>query len=768
MSTHVPEFEVALAASDYNAIDEIWLNLLEDRPDDTEIFLALAEKMARRKEGKRAAGLLATCIGPLKDRKKWKDAWNVIRAAAEYHPKEKKLWDEMMEVVPQVFADFPEIDRIIEDGREDGRDGQVGPFLAFLDTYTFFGVGNYVEHTSGWGVGQVVAVSPSEGKLTVDFVNKKGHKFALDAASRMLHKLDNDHFLVWKTYRLAELQERCKNNPLETVKTALRSERNRSLTQREIKLRFVPAVMDQKTWSRFLTGIKKAAQADEYIRVGVGANPPFTLLAEAVTFHDAALDRFHKPGSWDEKLERARNYLSQINDHNYDPAIVIPPMVAWAAAVAREDTAGSKASGLSAVMFVAEVKDSFPKVLEGIESAGDVPGLNYYFDDGHPQVFIELLGQVPVPRYQRDALATIVSKNKHMTEEILNLAFWSDSQPLWEEAARLCEKAKNKLFEKFGDEVSREPSAHPDNFLWYARQIFVHARGENGKDAAASLDERYRLFEKLLVLATQLNHMFARGSKSAKASLQRLKTLLSEDRNFMLASLAPHITVDQAQHLYHHLDACTALGNTLPPKLRRLIRKIHPSVEAAVIDETGGYKIDPGLSLTTRRGHTLQLRKLQSLQDQLADNAKAIGAALELGDISENAELEAAREKEARLKQMLAEISADLKNVRLIDADDVDTDIVTPGCRVTWSDEETGEKETKAILGKWDSDPDAGIISYLAPIAVGLLGARKGDVVSIAARGHRRVRIEKIVNAMLSGEFDEAPPLDEVVEAEAD
>ena len=753
MSTHVPEFEVALAASDYNAIDEIWLNLLEDRPADIATFLSLAEKMARRKEPKRASTLLTTCIGPLKDKKKWPEAWQVIRAAAEYNPKEKKLWDELIEVVPQVFADFPEIDRIIEDGREDGRDGQVGPFLAFLDTYTYFVIGNYVEHSSGWGVGQVTGVSPSDGKLTVDFLNKKGHKFALEAASRMLNKLNDDHFMVWKSYRLDELQKKCKDDPLGCVKLALRSERNRVLTQREIKLRFVPTVMDQKTWSRFLTGIKKAAQKDEYIRVGVGQNPTFTLLEEAVTFHDAALDRFSKPGSWDEKLERGRSYLTQINEHNYDPQAVIPPIVAWAVSVTKDDATGSKASGLSAVMFIDEVRGIFPEM---VKATDEVPDLDYYFDEGHPEVFLELLSQVPVARYQREALASIIDSYPAMAEQIMKLAFWSDSQPLWEEAARQSERSGNTLFADFGDQISREPAAHADNFLWYARQIFVRDRGEK-KPSAGAVEERYKLFEKLLVLATQLNHQFARGSKHAKTSLQRLKTLLAEDRNFMMGDIVQHISVDHAQHLYHHLDACTALGNTLPPKLRRMIRKYHPSVEVAVIDETGGYKVDARIALTTRRGHALQHRKLRDLQDQLAENAKAIGAALELGDISENAELEAAREKESRLKQMIADISTDLKNVRLIDPDEIDTDIVTPGCKVTWSDEETGEKETRSILGKWDSDPDSGIMSYLAPIAEALLGARKGEVVAIAAQGHRRVRIEKIENAMTNSHFDEAP-----------
>lgn len=740
MSTHIPEFEVALQANDFQELDSIWLKLLEERPTDAAIFLHLAKRLADRKDTKRAATMLAMCIEPLKKNGKFNDAFQVLKTAADYHPKEAKLWDELMELVPIVFSDVPEIGQIITDGRL-AHDKQPKPFLDYLQIYTTFRIGDFVEHTSGWGVGKVVDVLPSEGRLVVDFNGKPGHKFALEAARRMLNLLGPDHILVWKTFRLDELRQRCTNDIIGILKMCLATERNHQLTQRDLKARLVPDVMDQKTWSKFLTAVKKAAQKDEFVRIGVGQNPTFTLLDEAQEFSHAALERFAKPGSWEEKLERARAILTQMQEHDHQAEAVLPAVVLYFAKLVESDADSNRASGLAALLLLDEVSSIDRKALTDYESS--LPTLESYFDPDDPHRFVQLLEDVPIGKYQRDALARVIDFAPEHFADTIKAAFLSNAQPLWEESLRQCEQTEHGgLFDWFGEEVSRDAADYADNFMWYAKQVFHRQKGE------PDVLERYKLFEKVLVLAGRLQHKFSRGDKNAKNSLQKLKTVLSEDSNFMLTEIVKDLTADQAAHLYNHIGSCTALGNTLPPKLRRKIRHTHPSVEAPVEAEEGSYFIDPGVSLTTDRGLIERQRLAKQLKDDLDENAKAIGAALEMGDISENAELDAAREKEARLKARLAEVSASLKTVKMLTADMVETDRVTPGCRVTIRDEQSDDLETKIILGIWDADITRGILSYKAPMAEALLGARVGDVVQIPIQGNRPVRIERIENAL--------------------
>ncbi len=737
---HVSEFEIALQDNDYSAIENIWLSIIENHPEDAELFLKLAEKLAQRGERRRAATLLQLTLEPLSSAEKYHDAFRILQVAAEYHPKEKKLWDDLMTVVPLAFADFPEIEKILEEGREQYA-GKVEGFLNHVNSFTFFKPGDWVKHEKGWGIGKVSAVEPSNRKLVVDFLDKPGHRFALEAAGKMLDKLDRDSLDVWKVERLEELQQLAKDKPLEVIKIALRPERTQELTQREIKARLVPSVMDQKTWSKFLTAVKKAAQKDEYVRLGNGQNPTFKLLDSAVTFEEAATERFSTPGTWEEKLERARDIITQVADHGYDPNPVVPAIAAYFQKQVEQDEDREHAFGLAGIFVLREIDariggtkvDGFPASILSPQA---------YFDVAEPKRYIDLLTRINVARYQREGLQLVATFAPQSWVETLRQALLSEASAMWDEALAQCEKTGHmQVYEEVGQEVTIDPMIAPDTFLWYVRQTYNRTpEGEN-------TEELYHLFDKVLTLASRLNHAHSRGDKTAKPSLQKLKNLLSEDRNALLRRILHDLTPDKATHLYKHIESCTALGNNLPPKLRRMIRKEHKDVEQPVTEMA--YQIDAAITVTTLEGLQKQQRLAKQLKDEIDENAKAIGAAIEMGDVSENAELDAAREKEARLKGRLSEVQKQLSNVLVLEPESIDTDRVVPGTRVTFRDEERDDPETVTILGPWDADHERGIMSYRAPMAEAMLGAHAGDVIVLAAQGNRRIRIEKIENALL-------------------
>ncbi len=110
---------------------------------------------------------------------------------------------------------------------------------------------------------------------------------------------------------------------------------------------------------------------------------------------------------------------------------------------------------------------------------------------------------------------------------------------------------------------------------------------------------------------------------------------------------------------------------------------------------------------------------------------KEIGAAREYGDLSENSEYEAAKDKQALIEAEISEMEDILLNCEVIKKKDVDTENVSIGCSVTLYDEEFDEEVTYKILGSTESDPKNGVISNLSPVGSALLGHKKGDVVSV-------------------------------------
>lgn len=118
------------------------------------------------------------------------------------------------------------------------------------------------------------------------------------------------------------------------------------------------------------------------------------------------------------------------------------------------------------------------------------------------------------------------------------------------------------------------------------------------------------------------------------------------------------------------------------------------------------------------------------------ENTEQIKIARAFGDLSENAEYDAAKTEQARIEYEIAEIEAMLKNVILIDEDAINTNLVNVGALVKVKLLSKGGKEvTYQLVGSAEADPYQNRISNESPVGKSLLGHARGDVVEVATPG---------------------------------
>ena len=110
---------------------------------------------------------------------------------------------------------------------------------------------------------------------------------------------------------------------------------------------------------------------------------------------------------------------------------------------------------------------------------------------------------------------------------------------------------------------------------------------------------------------------------------------------------------------------------------------------------------------------------------------KAIAEAREHGDLSENAEYHAARERQSFIEGRVMEIEDRLSRADVIDVTRLSGDAVKFGATVTLADEETDDESTYQIVGQDEADVKEGRLSITAPLARGLIGKSVGDSVEI-------------------------------------
>ena len=130
---------------------------------------------------------------------------------------------------------------------------------------------------------------------------------------------------------------------------------------------------------------------------------------------------------------------------------------------------------------------------------------------------------------------------------------------------------------------------------------------------------------------------------------------------------------------------------------------------------------------------------LKALEDELFDLkvnrrnevAQKIKEAREQGDLSENAEYDAAKDEQRDIEARIEELEKLLKNVEVIDEDEVELDKISVGCKVRLYDAEFNEEVEYSIVGSTEADSLNGKISNESPVGAALMGRKIGETVEV-------------------------------------
>jgi len=114
---------------------------------------------------------------------------------------------------------------------------------------------------------------------------------------------------------------------------------------------------------------------------------------------------------------------------------------------------------------------------------------------------------------------------------------------------------------------------------------------------------------------------------------------------------------------------------------------------------------------------------------------RAIAEAREHGDLSENAEYHAARDRQGFIEGRLAELEDKLSRAEVIDVSSLKGGVVRFGATVRIIDEDTDAKTTYQIVGADEADIDSGLLSVISPLARALIGKKKGDAAEVSTPG---------------------------------
>lgn len=158
-------------------------------------------------------------------------------------------------------------------------------------------------------------------------------------------------------------------------------------------------------------------------------------------------------------------------------------------------------------------------------------------------------------------------------------------------------------------------------------------------------------------------------------------------------------------------------------------------------------------TMVESKKHILTSKGMQALEDELQDLkvvkrkeiAQKIKEAREQGDLSENAEYDAAKDEQRSIEAKIEELEKIIRNAEVIDESTFDKDTVSIGSTVRFYDEEFDEELEYRIVGSTESDIMKGLISNESPLGKALVGSKLGQEIEVeSAEGVSKYRVFEI------------------------
>ena len=573
--------------------------------------------------------------------------------------------------------------------------------ISSYELLTHIQKGNFVFHTGGWGVGEIVDVSLIREQLSVEFDYVPGKKdISFANAFKTLIPIPKDHFLALRFGNPDLLESKARENPVEVMRMLLRDLGPK--TAAEIKDELCDLVIPANEWTRWWQNARAKIKKDTIIETPLDLKEPFRLRGIEVS-HEERLQKALETRPDANALilmiySFLRDFSEILKNQQFKETLIAKLLETQSS----EELSNAQELQLH---FILQDLGSEPSIMAISELIQHFPSIEEIVEKIEIIAFKKRL-LVGVRKYRPDWEAVFLNLLTKVEQNTLrDYLFQELNHP------QTLEPLKQKL-----QELLQNPSQNPEAFLWYFQKI-----NSQGSIPFSNAEGKTRFFESYLVL---MHHLEALEEK--RELLKKMHALLSNERYAIVRQIMQASSKEDVQEFLLLLTKCYSLSDHDIKIFYSLAEVAHPSLGKIKKKQEAGTSSDTQVIWTTAEGY----KKLQQRIQQIATvetvlNAKEIETARSHGDLRENAEFKAALEKRDRLQSELKFLSDQLNASRIITKEDIVTDNIDIGC-VVECENKRGEKAQYTILGPFDADPEKHILSFQSKLAQTMKGLKIG------------------------------------------
>lgn len=684
----------------FSNVREIWHKLIEYSPEEIDFFYHVDKKVEKAISPDRAAQLLEDLYAHYKDKTDWDKSIDILKQILSYDPKNEWARKEITACFKGKYAYHSQLEEYIRLSNLSQGWRNVHDAIADFEKHISFDAGNFVFHRA-WGIGRINSIKDDE--IDIDFSRKRGHKMSLKMAVGSLTSLSHDHIWVLKAiWKKDKLHDQVKSDISWALKTIIKSYDN-AANMKQIKAELVPSVLTAGEWTSWSTEARHILKTDSNFGNLPDKIDVFVVREKPISFEEKTFNKFKAEKSFFTRFQTLQDFLK----HSDPESEYFGEMFAYFTNFLKAFSS-VKEEVVASYLIVRRIVKRFPFLN---------PGYNFEFKELFESIddVVGVFRAVEDADLKRDFLEQVKRYIENWSEIFVMLfpdylsRFIIDELEAAGESERL-----RDLFTQLVDQYKeyREP------FVWLAKNIEV------------KLLERYELnYEKLLIALIHLLDISFREignrrdvSQNRKINRQIQQMLFKENR---LQEYLMSADQDAISRIYTLVEDVKDLDPSLVIELKHKIMEKYPSFK--FYGEKEAERVRGGLYVTAPSYEGKQRELQHILEVEVPENSREIGAATQLGDLKENAEYKAAKERQELLNATAARIKEEIERAQIFDRNMIDASKISFGTSVKLMNRNTSKVEEFTILGPWESDPARNTVSYLSPFVSKLWNHKKGD-----------------------------------------
>ncbi len=691
----------------FTSIKELWHKLIEYIPEETDLFFHLEKKVERSINSERAAQLLEELYAHYKETENWDKAIDILKRILSYDARSEWARHEITDCFRSKHAEHSHLDEYIKLSNLTQSWRNVHEAIEDFEKHISFDAGNFVYHRT-WGIGRIRSIK--DNSIVIDFTRKRGHKMSLKMAVNALGSLSKDHIWVLKAvWPQEKLKEKIKKEPVWALKTIIKSYDN-AANMKQIKAELVPSVLTPGEWTSWSSESRKILKTNASFGNLPEKVDHYVVRDTPISFEEKTYNRFRAEKSFFGRLKVLREFLK----HNEDPeSYYFVEMFEYFTGFLKSYNQLNE-NVVASFLIVKRIVRNLPFLNPGFDlTFKDLIG------DSALREIETIFQNIEDNELKKDFLERLKKVRTDWPELYVRLFPYYLSRYIIDELSQ--KGHKDKIDELCADLLNQYREKR-EAFIYAAKNI-----SENDWE-----DKHNLSYEKVLIgMVHLLDITFREIDNKRDVSYNRrlnkqIQSFLFQDGK--LEEYLMRTDVDSVTRLFTLLNDVEQIDPNVRIEMKHKIVERFPNFKFYGEDEK--EIVSRGLMVTRTMYDRKNEQLRQILDEEIPATSKEIGEARELGDLKENAEYKAGKEKLEMLNLNASKIKEDLERATILEENDVDPSRVSFGTVVTLYNHNLEKEEIYKFFGPWESNPEHNVISYLSPFGGKLWNHVEGEDVT--------------------------------------